>query len=107
MHNKKCWKKQAKKTAVHIGFVIFAWLPCMETIREKKGSKTKTHANSKGQFFLNDHAPLHPLEIMPLLFYLTLGISTWYFFSTPGNFISSTPPVRIFFWNSPMQFLGI
>ena len=59
IYAQQCWKKQAEKTAVHIGFVIFAWLPCMETIQEKKGSKTKTHENSKGQFFLNDHAPLH------------------------------------------------
>ena len=55
--------------------------------------KTKTHGSSTW-FFLT------PLEI-PLLFYLTPGISTCSFVSAPGNYMSSTPPPSLdFFWNS-------
>ena len=60
--------------------------------------KTKTQENSKG-FTLGNSVKLcntlwPPLETA-LLFQLTLRISTWYFFNTPGNFMSSIPPVWI------------
>ena len=60
--------------------------------------KTKTQENSKS-FTLGNSVKLcntlwPPLETA-LLFQLTLIISTWYFFNTPGNFMSSIPPVWI------------
>ena len=60
--------------------------------------KTKTHGNSTVFFCWSC------LEI-PLLFLLTPGVSGFYFFNPPGNFISSTrlpPPHCLFFyWDSP------
>ena len=54
--------------------------------------KAKTPKNST-LFFLG-----HPWKFN---FYSTTGNSTYYFFDTPGNSISSTPaPCLDFFWNS-------
>ena len=74
-----------EKTSFHPWkFTKIVWHPL-----EIPRSKTKTHRNSTWVF------PWTPLEIL-LLFSLTPGISIFSFFSTPGNYMSSTPPVCFF-----------
>ena len=67
----------------HWKFCKFVWHPL-----EIPKSKTKTHGNSTLVFLE------HPWKFH--LFLLTPRISTFLFFNTPRNSMSSTPPVWIF-----------